>query len=85
MNWKKIGKKLLFPPVWLQGVLTLFCAAALIIIFVKGLEQSVLAYTVYALSFYTLSVVCVFCAFVLPKQYRTIKQKIYAPIRVLYL
>ena len=77
MDWKKIVKKLLFPPVWLQGALTLFCAAALVLIFVKGLEQSILAYTVYAISFYALSVVCIFCAFVLPKQYRTIKRKIY--------
>ncbi|MBE6925756.1 MAG: hypothetical protein E7461_02820 [Ruminococcaceae bacterium] len=77
MDWKKIGKRLLFPPVLLMGVLTPLCGAALTLIFVKGWEQSVLAYAVYALSFYTLSVVCIFCTVVLPKQYRRIKQRIY--------
>ena len=77
MDWKKIGKKLLFPPVWLMMVLVIVSAAALTFVFVKGMEQSVPAYIVYVLAFYTLSVTTVFCAMVLPKQYSTIKQKIY--------
>ena len=77
MEWKKIGKKLLFPPVWLMAILVLFSAGALILVFVKGLEQSILAYIVYALAFYTLTVVTLFCALVLPKQYKTLKQKLY--------
>ncbi len=77
MDWKKIGKKLLFPPVWLMVVLVVVSAGALTLVFVKGIEQSIPAYIVYALAFYTLSVVTVFCVMVLPKQYSTIKQKIY--------
>lgn len=77
MDWKKIGKNLLFPPIWLMAVLTVLSAAALITVFVKGWDQSVLAYVTYVLAFYTLSVVCIFCYFVLPKQYSQIKQKIY--------
>ncbi len=77
MDWKKIGKKLLFPPLWLMVILTVVCAGALAVVFVKGWEQSVVAYIVYVLSFYTLSVVSIFCALVLPKQYQQIKQKIY--------
>lgn len=77
MDWKKVGKKLLFPPVWLMSVLTVFCTAALIYIFVKGLEETPAAYAVYVLAFYTLSVVCVFLGMVLPGQYREIKRKIY--------
>lgn len=77
MDWKKIGKKLLFPPVWLMILLTTLSAVLLTIIFVKGMEQSIPAYIVYVLAFYTLCVVCVFCALVLPKQYSIIKQKIY--------
>ena len=77
MDWKKIGKKLLFPPVWLMVILTIISAGALILVFVNGMEQSVIAYVVYVLAFYTLSVVCVFCAMVLPKQYGAIRQKIY--------
>jgi len=77
MDWKKIGKKLLFPPIWLMVVLVIISAVALTLIFVKGMEQSIPAYIAYVLAFYTLSIVTVFCAMVLPKQYGTIKQKIY--------
>ena len=75
MEWKKIGKKLLFPPVWVMVVLTLFSTAALIFIFIKGWEQTVPAYIAYAAAFYTLTVVTVFCVLVLPKQYRQLKAK----------
>ena len=77
MDWKKIGKKLLFPPIWLMVILVILSAVALTFVFVKGMEQSIPAYIVYVLAFYTLSVVTVFCVMVLPKKYSTIKQKIY--------
>ena len=77
MDWKKLGEKLLFPPVWRMALLTIISAVALTLVFVKGMERSILAYIVYVLAFYTLSVVTVFCVMVLPKQYSTIKQKIY--------
>lgn len=77
MDWKKIGKKLLFPPFWMMVILVIASAAALTLIFVKGMEESIPAYIVYVLAFYTLSVVTAFCAMVLPKQYSTIKRKIY--------
>ena len=77
MDWKKIGKKLLFPPVWLMVLLTIASAVALTFVFIKGMEQSIPAYIVYVLAFYTLSTVSVFCALVLPKRYKEIKQKIY--------
>ena len=77
MDWKSLGKKLLFPPVWLMVILVIISAAALSFVFVKGMEQSIPAYIVYVLAFYTLSVVTAFCVMVLPEQYSTIKQKIY--------
>ena len=77
MDWKKIGKKLLFPPVWLLVLLVALSTAALILVFVNGLEESIPAYIVYVLAFYTLSVVTVFCVMVLPNRYSTIKKKIY--------
>ena len=77
MDWKKLGKKLLFPPVLLMVILVIISAVALTLIFVKGMEESIPAYIVYVLAFYTLTVVTIFCAMVLPKQYSTIKQKIY--------
>lgn len=77
MDWKKLGKKLLFPPVWLMAVLTAASAVLLTLVFIKGWEESPIAYIIYVLAFYTLSVVTVFCAMVLPKQYGKLKQKIY--------
>lgn len=73
MKWKK----LLFPPAWLMVLLTLLSAVLLTLVFVKGWEQTVVAYFIYVLAFYTLCVVSIFCAVVLPKQYRSIQQKIY--------
>lgn len=77
MVWKKIGKKLLFPPIWIMILLTVFSTAALIYVFVKGLQESWIAYVVYVLAFYTLSTVCVFLCMVLPGRYRLIKQRIH--------
>ena len=77
MDWKKIGKKLLFPPIYLLVILVIVSAAALSLIFAKGLEQTIPAYIVYVLAFYTLSTATVYCVLVLPKQYSTIKQNIY--------
>ena len=77
MDWKKIGKKLLFPPLWLMALLTVACAAALVMVFVKGWEAAIIAYPIYVLSFYTLTVVCIYFSMVLPKQYKQIKKKVY--------
>lgn len=77
MDWKSIGKKLLFPPIWVMLILTAFSTVALIVTFVKGLEESPLAYVVYVLAFYTVSVISVFFGMVLPRRYKEIKQKIY--------
>ena len=78
MYWKKLGKKLLFPPIWVMVILVIISAAALITVFVNDWAETVAAYMIFALSFYTLSVVTLFCVMVLPKQYRYIKQRIYA-------
>ena len=75
MDWKKLGKKLLFPPIWLMAVLTVLSAVGLSFVFIKGWETSVIAYGIYALSFYTLSVVTVFCVMVLPRHWPRIRQK----------
>ena len=77
MDWKKIGKKLLYPPIWVMILLTVLSAVALTLVFIKGLEQTPVAYIVYVLAFYTLAVVSIFFGMVLPKRYKEIKQKIY--------
>ena len=78
MDWKRIGKKLLFPPIWLMALLVTGSAAALVYVFVKGMEQSIPAYAVYGISFYSLVTVTVFGAVTLPRQYRNIRQKLRA-------
>ena len=76
-DWKKLAKKLMFPPVWVMIVLAVFSAASLVLVFVRGLATHPISYAVYVIAFYTLSVICVFCVIVLPKQYKRIKKKIY--------
>jgi hypothetical protein len=77
MDWKKLGKRVLFPPVWLLVLLTVLSAVLLTMVFLRGWELTPAAYAVYVLAFYTLTALCLFCAMVLPKQYHTIRQKIY--------
>ncbi|MBQ2987000.1 MAG: hypothetical protein IJE23_05915 [Tyzzerella sp.] len=73
MNWKKI----VFPPIWLIILLVLFSAVSLPMVFIKDLTETVIAYILYVISFYTLTVVCILFSMVLPKRYKAIKQKIY--------
>lgn len=75
---KAIGKKLLFPPLWLMIVLAVICTAALIVVFTTGCDEHPAAYAVYALSAYTLTVWCVFLAGALPKKYRNAKERVYS-------
>lgn len=74
----KILKKLLFPPIWLMLILAVISAVLLTMVFVNGLEQTPVAYIIYVLAFYTLSVVTCFFVLVLPKQYGKIKEIIFA-------
>ncbi len=76
-DWRKIGKKLLFPPIWVIALLTIISAAALITVFVKGWEMTLLAYISYAVSAYTLAVLCVLCWKVVPGYYKAIKRKMH--------
>ena len=46
MDWKKIGKKLLFPPIWSMIVLTVFSAIALAWVFMNGQEESPISYVI---------------------------------------
>jgi len=77
MEWKKLGRALLAPPPWLLALLTALCAAALAAVFLRGLEQSLFAYLVYPLSFYTLCVVTVYFVSALPKRVGQIKGHIH--------
>lgn len=77
MDWKRIGKKLLFPPVCLIVVLVLLSSAALFMVFYMKWETSPIAYIVYVLSFYSLCVLTAWCIMVLPGQCQRIKRAIY--------
>lgn len=76
MDWKKIGKKLIFPPVWVIILLGVIGAAALVTVFVKGWEQTPVAYAVYVLAFYALSTATVWCVLNLPGKLRAVKKQI---------
>ena len=78
MDWKCFGKKLLFPPFGIILLLTAVSAAALVTVFVKGLDTSPVAYIGYVFAFYTLCVLCVFCWKTLPGYWKSGKEKLYA-------
>lgn len=77
MDWKKRGKKLLFPPLWLMVPLSVISAVLLVMVFVQRQQDALWAYGIYALSFYSLTVAVLFFSMVLPKQYRHLRQRIY--------
>ena len=81
MDWKKIAKKFLSPPLWLLTLLVILSTVALSLLFLQGLEKCIFACFVYGIAFYALCAVCVFCALELPKRYRKIRQMLYnAPL-----
>ena len=78
MGWRAFLKKLLFPPVWLMVLLAVVSGAALTVIFLRGLSETPIAYGVYVTAFYTVCVISVFFGMVLPKQYKSLRRRIYA-------
>ena len=78
MDWKRLIKKLLFPRF---GVILLFVvvsAALLVVVFVKEMETSPVAFISYVLAFYTLCILCIFCWETLPGYWQSGKEKLYA-------
>ena len=78
MDAKKRSMSVLYPPLWVLLILTVLSAAALVVVFWDGWEDTPLAYVVYALSFYTLLVDVLFCIKVLPGCYRHARNRFYA-------
>jgi len=58
-QYRQLLKKLIYPHVLIEVLLALVCAAALTVVFVNRLEQSIFAYVVYAVSAYSLTIVVV--------------------------
>ena len=71
-----IRKKWLFPPIWVIVLLVPICAAALITVFVKGWEETPVAYAVYVASTYTLTVLVIFLSVTLPTCHRKLRARI---------
>ncbi|MGM9600043.1 MAG: hypothetical protein ACI3W5_00480 [Faecousia sp.] len=78
MNWKSLGKKLLVPPAWITVLLVIFTAAAVPMVFICGLEESPIAYGVYAVAFYTVCVVTAWCVYRLPDAYKRLRRRVEA-------
>lgn len=74
---KKFAKKLLFPPLPIILLLAAFCGCLLRKIFSSGEEHTYWAYGSFALSFYALLVLCLYCALVLPKKLPHWKQQLH--------
>lgn len=76
-DFKEIGRKILFLPIWLMIILTVSSTVMLVAIFVNGWEKEPLACVGYLISSYTLTVVCMFCIKVIPGYYKAAKQKLH--------
>ena len=74
-NWKKVISRILYPPLWLTVILAILCVAAMV--FIKDWDDTPVAYAVYVVSFYLLSVLTAFFIVVFPGKYKTIRQQIY--------
>lgn len=76
-DWKRTGKKLLFPPTWIIVILSIICTVALIEIFINKWDMNPIAYVSYVVSFYTLTVMCIACWKKNPAYYRSIQSKMH--------
>lgn len=76
-NLKELCIKLITPPKWLMLILTLISTAGLIVVFIIGLENTIIAYIIYALSAYTLTADCFFMSKVIPRSYNGIKTRVH--------
>ena len=52
ITWKNVCKKLLYRPLWLMIILGILSTVALVAVFVKGMDESPVAYITYVVSFY---------------------------------
>ena len=76
-DWKNMCRRFFYPPIWLILLLTVISTVALVAVFVKGWDTSPMAYVVYMLSFYSLTVICIACYKTFPGYYKRIKGKVY--------
>ncbi len=68
---------ILFPPLWLIIILTLLSGGGLALVFLKVGEAHPISYLVYAVSFYALTVIVLFCVADLPSYIKAARERIY--------
>lgn len=78
MNWKVLGKKFLFPPVWLMVLFTVVSTTGIILIFGDNRTTRPIAYVMYVIAFYTLCVLSAFFVRVFPRYYWELKTRVHA-------
>lgn len=74
--FKKI-LKVFSPPLWALLLLIPISVAALVYVFTNNLNEHIIAYGTYVISFYTLCAAVVWSAAILPNRIRALKQKLY--------
>ncbi|MBQ4283689.1 MAG: hypothetical protein IJB96_07175 [Lachnospira sp.] len=76
-KFKRVCKKVFVLPIWIIIVSALISTAMLLGIFLNGLQDHPVAYAVYVISAYTLSVAVVACVIHGPGAYNNLKKKVY--------
>lgn len=74
-DWKTTGRNLILPPFWVTLLLVIFSAVSLTEVFFKGWENTPIAYAVYVLSFYSLTLICIGGWKRIPGWYRWLKKR----------
>ena len=77
MERKEIWKKWLFPPIWVILLLTIGSTISLVFVFVKHQETHPVAYGIYVVAFYTISVLSLACGTTFPKLFKCAKAWFY--------
>lgn len=77
MNWKKLYKTIVFPPLWVIIISTLLAVAGMILVIANGFANHPLFYCIYAESFYALCVLSIYTTLNFSKILKKIKGRVY--------
>lgn len=77
MKFRGPLRRILFPPLPLIIILTLFSGAGLVYASLSG-GEGILVYGIYTLSFYTLCTLVIYCACALPGKIRELRARVYS-------
>lgn len=77
MDWRKLGHNIIFPPMRIIILLVAVSAVALPLIFIEGRQEQPIAYVIYVVAFYAVTVLTAFLVLVIPRRYRQMKERLY--------